>query len=270
MIRKSFPSLLKLLKVINLAHLFGIGWLVSIAAFFGVIAVRLNGDSGLTEQDSTVLVFIVLTGIFAFLGASILYMIHYLFLRNKTSLRASGNVRKGFSPVFLILIVLILGFVGVVAVKGAYNLGQAEKLREAIKTPEPVFEEVTQPSTSTVKYVEKIQPIPSSTVQEEEKQPGNNLVSCTYYGQTFNLTPEDCRYFQEQEAGAKNIKNDGYVPSYHNYENSPTPVPASAPEGQHSTQEACRKNCYATYQNYPDTSLFKQRCVNSCSSKYPN
>lgn len=263
---------MKLLKVKNLAHLFGIVWLLSIAAFFGTILFGLKGGNALTEQNSTVLVFIVITGIFAFLGASILYMVHYLFLRKKALLGTSGSRRMGIAP--LVAIVIVLLFVGAVSVRGAYNLGQAEKFLDEAKTttPEttsnqaPIVTNTVRNEQAPVRYLETAQPTTSPVVQEEPKNNQNNLVSCYVYGQTFNLTPEKCRYYQSEEAGADKAmqNNDGYVPPYQNYGQSSTPVPTTAPEKYHSTQEACRQNCYATYKNYPDTSLFKQQCVNSC------
>lgn len=258
---------MKLLSIKNLAHLFGIVWLLAVISFAEIIFFGLNGGNVLTEQDNTMLVYVFLTGIFAFLGASVLYIVHYLFLRKKTLLGTPGSVRRGVSPAFLILLVLSLGFVGVVAVKGAYNLGQADKFLEASNTPETVRnDDVTQPPvTNSVRHVETVQPTTAPVVQKEKNQQ-SNLVSCYVYGQTFNLTPEKCRYYQSEEAGAdKALNSDSYTPptQYETTQTS-TPIPTSAPEKYHSTQEECRKSCYATYQNYPDTSLAKQQCVNSC------
>lgn len=264
---------MKLLSVKNLAHVFGVVWLLAVLTFIGIIVLGLNGGNALTERDNTVLVYAFTTGIFAFLGASVLYMVHYLSLRKKALLGTPGSVRRGVSPAFLILLVLFLGFVGVVAVKGAYNLGQADKFMEAANTPESVSndEVLLPPITHTVRDVKTAQPTTPPVVQEEKTQQ-SNLVSCYVYGQTFNLTPEKCRYYQSEEAGADKALNSDYYTSPTQYESTQTstPIPTSAPEKYHSTQEACRQNCYATYKNYPDTSLFKQQCVNSCSSKYPN
>lgn len=197
---------MKLLKVINLAHLFGIVWLLASIVFVGTIVVGLKIGGSLTEQHNTVLVYTFLTGIFAFLGASILYMTHYLFLRKKALLGTPGSVRRGISPAFLIVLILLLGFVGVAAVKGAYNLGQADKFLETSNTPETT--NTPAPAVSeTVRYVETAQPTTPPVIQEEPKNNHSNLVSCSVYGQTFNLTPEKCKYYQSEEAGADKALN---------------------------------------------------------------
>lgn len=226
-------------------------------------------------------------------------------MRKKTHSKGFGNVIHGVNPTFLVLLLLFLGFIGIIAVKGAYNLGQADKLRETGKytdTKAPV-------ATETVRYTDS-DPVITCTssypqcsgqsikvkqsacsqiyccgigdkwsVYPSENdckvaqnaaaptQQQNNLVSCYVYGQTFNLTPEKCSYYQSEEAGAnKALNSDTYTPptQYQNTQTS-TPIPTTAPEKYHSTQEACRKNCYETYKNYPDTSLAKQQCVNSCN-----
>lgn len=251
---------MKLFRVINVAHFFGIVWVLSIVVFVGTLFFGIKDGNVINGQYSTVLVFTVLTGLFAFLGACILYMTHYLFLRKKPAVGTLGS--RTVVPVLLVGLILIL--FGAVAVRGAYNLGQADKLREIENTSNTTTETLPPVVTNTVRNVETSQPTATPFIQEEQKSQQNNLVQCNVYGQTFNLTPEKCRYYQGQEAGAKNVKNDGYVPPYQNYGTNSTPVPTSAPEKYQSTQEACRRSCYDTYKNYPDTSLAKQQCVNSC------
>lgn len=261
MIRKTLSSRPKLFRVINVAHLFGITWLLSITAFVGVLLHAIFANKGITEQHSTVLVFVVLTGLFAFLGASLLYLIHFLFLRKKSTKEHSTSSRI----VTALLVTLVILFIGVVAVKGAYNLGKASEYRgiqnttETMETPSPVV-------TGKEKYIQpnKVEPSPTS-LQNVQQQ--NNLVSCYVYGQTFNLTPEKCRYYQSEEAGANKSLNSGSYtpPTQYGSTQTSTPIPTTAPDKYHSSQEECRKSCYATYQNYPDTSLAKQQCVNSCN-----
>lgn len=168
---------------------------------------------------------------------------------------------------FFLPLMGLLVAVFVFGLLGAYRLGAANTtVNEARNVPEPTLVPV---ETSTSRNVAPVNtaPSPAPTIQETQQNSQSNqsnLVPCTVYGQTFNLTPENCRYYQGQEAGAKNVKNDGYVPPYQNYGTNSTPVPTSAPEKYQSTQEACRRSCYDTYKNYPDTSLAKQQCVNSC------
>lgn len=256
---------MKLLRIINFAHLFGIIWLIALAAFVGTILHGIFISRGITEQHSTVLVFVVLTGLFAFLGASVLYLIHYLFLRKKLAVGTPRSPR--IAPLLLVALMVLL--FGVVAVKAAYNLGHANKLRETKNSSETTN---SQPSAvnEKVRYVESkpaiVEPSPTPV---QNTQPQTNLVSCSVYGQTFNLTPEKCRYYQSEEAGAnKGLNSGSYTPpTQYGTAQTSTPIPTIAPEKYHSTQEECRKTCYATYQNQPDTSLFKQQCVNNCSSK---
>ena len=253
---------MKLLRIINFAHLFGIIWLIALAAFVGTILHGIFVNKGITEQHSTVLVFVVLTGLFAFLGASVLYLTHYLFLRKKPAVGTPRSLR--IAPLLLVALVLLI--FGAVAVKGAYNLGQANKLRET-KTSTETTSTQAPAVTEKVKYVESkpaiVEPSPTPV---QNTQPQSNLVSCSVYGQTFNLTPEKCRYYQSEEAGANNgLNSNTYTPpTQYGASQTATPIPTTAPDKYHSAQEDCRKSCYATYQNYPDTSLAKQQCVNSC------
>lgn len=253
---------MKLFRVINFAHLFGVIWLLSIAVFAGAFFFGIKDGKVITEQYSTVLVIAVVTGLFAFLGACILYMTHYLFLRKKAVLGTPRSLTV--APVLLVGLLLLI--FGAVAVRGAYNLGQADKLREMENSSKTTTETLPPIVTNTVRKVETSQPTATPVIREEQKTQQNNLVQCNVYGQTFNLTPEKCRYYQSEEAGANKTteNNDGYVPPYQDYGQSSTPVPTTAPEKYHSTQNACRQKCYETYKYYPDTSLAKQQCVNSC------
>lgn len=263
MIRITLSSRPKLFRVINVAHLFGVTWLLSITAFAGVLLHAIFASKGITEQHSTALVFVVLTGLFAFLGALLLYLIHFLFLRKKSTKEHSRSSRI----VTALLVTLVILFIGVVAIKGAYNLGKANEYRgtqntsESTNTPTPVV-------TEKGKYIQpnKVVAEPSPTSFQNAQQQ-NNLVSCYVYGQTFNLTPEKCRYYQSEEGGANKALNSGSYtpPTQYGTTQTSTPIPTSAPDKYHSAQEDCRKSCYSTYQNYPDTSLAKQQCVNSCN-----
>lgn len=250
---------MKLLKVINLAHLLGAMWLFSIGAFIGFTYFTRNQLTGYSQSQGLFIILTVITGVTAFLGALLLYSTHILFLRKKSVV---GHSRRSSVLFFLPLMGLFVAFF-FFAILGAYRLGTANNAVEQSRN------EAIEPSaapTEAVRYInsQPINTIPSPTPQSTQPNTQNNLAPCTYYGQTFNLTPEDCRYYQGQEAGAKNTKNDGYVPPYQNYGNNSTPVPTNTPEKYQSTQEACRRSCYDTYKNYPDTSLAKQQCVNSC------
>lgn len=252
---------MKFLKVKNLAHLSAAIWLGCLAAFFGFVFLVLPKNGIATSSQGIFLIALILTGIIAFLAALVLYGTHILFLRNKPVV---GHSRRSSVLFFLPLMGLLVA-VFVSGLFGAYRLGIASNpVQEAKNLPElPPVE------TSTSKNVEQFNsaPSPVPTIQETQQNSQSNqsnLAPCTVYGQTFNLTPENCRYYQGQEAGAKNVKNDGYVPPYQNYGTNSTPVPTTAPEKYQSNQEACRRACYDTYKYYPDTSRAKQECVNSC------
>lgn len=253
---------MKSLKVINFAHIFGTAWILSMLMFVGTFIFGVKDGKVITEQHSTVLVITVLTGLFAFLGASLLYLIHFLFLRKKSTKEHS----RGSRVVATLLATLVILLFGIVAVNGAYNLGKADEYREAQNTTENIDAPTTVKEKGKYLQPNKIGVEPSSTPLHNVHQQ-NNLVSCYVYGQTFNLTPEKCRYYQSEEAGAdKALNSDTYTPPTQYSSTQPsTPIPTTAPDKYHSAQEDCRKSCYATYKYYPDTSLAKQQCVNSCN-----
>lgn len=129
---------MRTITVKNLAHLSGIIWLLSLAVFVGLIALELRNGNILSEQNSTVLVLIALTGIIAFLVSVILYVVHYLFLRKKTVLETADSRRNGVGFLLPLALLLLIGFVGVL-VRGAYNLGQTSSLTEVKEiSPEDV------------------------------------------------------------------------------------------------------------------------------------
>ncbi len=251
---------MKLLKVINLAHLLGATWLFSIGVFIGFLFITRNQPTGYSQSQGLFIILTVITGVIAFLGALLLYSTHILFLRKKSVV---GHSRRSSVLFFLPLMGLLVA-VFLFGILGAYRLGTANNAVEMSKNEEVA---PTAVPTESVRYInsQSINAVPSPTPAQQNPQPNqSNLAPCTVYGQTFNLTPEDCRYYQGQEAGGKNVKNDGYVPPYQNYGANSTPVPTTPPEKYQSSQEACRRSCYDTYKNYPDTSLAKQQCVNSC------
>lgn len=251
---------MKLLKVINLAHLLGAIWLFNLGAFIGFSFITRNQPAGYSQSQGLFIILTVITGVIAFLGALLLYSTHILFLRKKSVV---GHSRRSSVLFFLPLMGLLVA-VFLFGTLGAYRLGTANNAVEMSKSEEVA---PTTVPTESVRYInsQPINAVPSPTPAQQNPQTNqSNLAPCTVYGQTFNLTPENCRYYQGQEAGAKNVKNDGYVPPYQNYETNSTPVPTTPPEKYQSTQEACRRSCYDTYKNYPDTSLAKQQCVNSC------
>jgi hypothetical protein len=251
---------MKLLKVKNLAHLSTAIWLGSLATFFGFVFLVLPKNGIATSSQSIFLICIILTGVIAFLAAFILYSTHILFLRNKPVV---GHSRRSRVLFFLPL----MGLLVAVSLFGGYRLGAANNYvnDETSVVTEPT---VIPVETVTNRNENPIYTAPTSapTIHETQSNDQSNLVRCNVYGQTFNLTPEKCKFYQSEEAGANKAieNNDGYVPPYRNYETNSTPVPTSAPEKYHSSQEDCRRACYSTYQNYPDTSLAKQQCVNSC------
>lgn len=251
---------MKLLKVINLAHLLGAIWLFSIGIFIGFLFIIRNQPSGFSQSQGLFVILTVIIGVIAFLGALLLYSTHILFLRKKSVV---GHSRRSSVLFFLPLMGLLVA-VFLFSLIGAYRLGTANNAVEVSKNEE--VEPTSTPAQSVIyRNVEPFHtPIPTAVPNNQQQSNQSNLAPCTVYGQTFNLTPQDCRYYQGQEAGAKNVKNDGYVPPYQNYGTNSTPVPTTPPEKYHSTQEACRRSCYDTYKYYPDTSLAKQQCVNSC------
>lgn len=182
---------MKLLKVKNLAHLFTIVWLVAIIVFFGVVVFGLQGGNALNEQHNTTLVFVALTGLFAFLGALVLYMVHYLFLRKKSALGTPGSSRIAVG----VLVALLLLFIGAIGVRGAYNLGQANRFLEQSKT------DVTQPSpqpTVQVKYVDS-DPITTCTSSYpncagqsiQARRSACSAITCCQVGDNWSVYPSD-------------------------------------------------------------------------------
>lgn len=216
---------MKLLKVINLAHLFGIAWLLAIIVFIGVIVFGLKGGNALTEQHNTTLVYVFLTGLFAFLAAFVLYMVHYLFLRKKDRLGTPGSVKRGISPAFLIALLLLLGFGGAVAVRGAYNLGQAEKFLDAKNT----VPETTPEPTVQVKYVDSDPVItctssyPNCSGQSiKARQSACSAITCCQVGDKWSVYPSenDCKVAQAAVAPTNKPQNNTqtkYPPCTINY-----------------------------------------------------
>lgn len=254
---------MKFLIVKNLAHLCAAIWLVCVVAFFGYCFIVLPKTGSYSQSQGTFLISLILTGIIAFLAALMLYSTHILFLRKKPVVGHSVRSRSLFFLPLMGLLVAVFVF----GILGAYRLGAANNTVEVSKNEE-IEPTLIPPQTVTNRNAAPVNtaPSPVPTIQEAQQNNQSNLIQCYVYGQTFNLTPEKCRYYQSEEAGANKAtqNNDGYVPPYQNYGQSSTPAPTTAPEKYHSTQEACRQSCYATYKNYPDTSLAKQQCVNSC------
>lgn len=249
---------MKLLKVKNLAHLFGFIWVGSIIAFLGFSYVAMNDGGSYSQSQDTTFIYIILTGIIAFLLAITLYSTHILFLRKKPVV---GHSRRSRMPFLLPIMGLLVAFF-IFGLLGAYRLGTANNAVEQANN------EVIEPTaipTEAVRYINSnpVEPLSSPTPQSTQPNNQKNLISCTYYGQTFNLTPEDCRYYQGQEAGANRVNNDGYVAPYRNYEQNTTPVPTTPQEKYHSNQSACESTCEF---NFPDSSKFRQSCYASCKN----
>lgn len=296
---------MKLLKVINIAHLFGIIWFLSVVAFFVLAFVAQTDGGRYSPSQDTAFIYIVITGVIAFLGALLLYMVHILFFRKKPRHGTPGSVRRGIHPAFPIIIFFLL-LLGAVSVFGAYNLGQADRNIDEVKTETPE----TAPSVKeTVKYVDNDRlsatddPVVACNVHEscgggtkqlrqsvcsnsiccqvgnswtfyEDKNRcladqssynttnNSQYVPCTVYGQTYNLTPEKCRYYQSEEASAnKALNSDSYTPptQYENSQQASTPIPVSQ-DKYHSIENDHNKWCDAYFKDYPDASKFKQEC----------
>lgn len=252
---------MKLLKIKNIAHICAAIWLGCLTVFFGYCFLVLPKTGSYSQSQGTFLISLIFTGLVAFLAAFVLYSTHIIFLRKRPVVGHSVRSRSLFFLPLMGLLVAVFIF----GLLGAYRLGVANNTVEQSKNEE-VEPTLIPPQTVTNRNTAPVNaaPSPIPTIQETPQNTQSNLAPCTVYGQTFNLTPENCRYYQGQEAGTKNVKNDGYVPPYQNYGTNSTPVPTNAPEKYQSTQEACRRTCYNTYKNYPDTSLAKQQCVNSC------
>lgn len=247
---------MKLLKVKNLAHIFGLIWIFSVVLFAGFVFLTTNEDG----KYSTILIVILIAGVIAFLGAILLYSTHILFLRKKSVTGHSrGSRMLFFLPIMGLLVALVLFSLFI-----AYRLG-------AVNNHTPITNNTVEVSTPSpagpVRYINS-QPVITEqpTTNDSNTQQSSQYVPCTVYGQTFNLTPETCRYYQGQEAGAKNVKNDGYVPPYHNYETNSTPVPTTTQEQYQSAQSSCERKCTDLYKYYPDTSKARQECYASCSN----
>lgn len=251
---------MNLLSVKNFAHLCVAIWLGCIIAFLGYSFFVLPKAGSFSQSEGTILIFIIITGVVAFLAALILYSTHILFLRKKP---VHGHSR-GSRVLFFLPIMGLLVAVFLFALFGAYRLGVSNN---QIPQTDKTVEMPTSAPTEAVKYINS-QPVISEqpTTNNSNTQQNSQYVPCTVYGQTFNLTPETCRYYQGQEAGAKSVNNDGYVPPYHNYETNTTPVPTTPPEQYQSNQSACERKCTDLYKYYPDTSKARQECYASCGN----
>jgi hypothetical protein len=193
---------MKFITVKTLAHIFSFLWLLSIIVFGGIIFYGTFITDTVTQQQSTVLVFVVLTGLFAFLGALVLYLIHLLFLRKRLVVGTPRSPRMDISPLFLILILFLISIGGVVAVAGAYNLGQASKLRDEQKT---VTAETNPSPTVQVKYVESDPVItctssyPNCSGQSiQVRQSACSTITCCQVGDKWSVYPSenDCKAAQ--------------------------------------------------------------------------
>lgn len=193
---------MRFIRVKNLAHILGLLWLLSIVVFGSTIVFGIKDGKALSEQYSTVLVFVALTGLFAFLGALVLYLIHFLFLRKRPVVGTPRSPRMGISPMVLVLILFLMMIGGGVAVLGAYNLGQADKSKIEQQT---AITEITPSPTVQVKYVDS-DPITTCTSSYpncagqsiQARRSACSAITCCQVGDKWSVYPSenDCKVAQ--------------------------------------------------------------------------
>lgn len=199
-------------KIIKAAHSLGILWILSILVFLGLIFWG-SGNDNFAEKYGLVVLGVIVTGLFAFLGASALYMVHYLFLRNKALSGTAGSVRGSTSPVVYVLAGIILALVGVFSLGGAYILG---KTNNSENQPRAFVSEITPTPKVEVKYVETNRNTSSEATPQPTEQPKptsyppctinySDLGAITYY----TIAPEDCAS-KQIEARTNDVLRESY------------------------------------------------------------
>ena len=292
---------MKLLKIINFAHFFGIVWLLSVLYFLVLLSLALI-NNGLTEQQGNLVGITIITGIFAFLGASFLYLVHILFFRKRKHAKTTGRLKKRFSPLLLAIPLVILGLVGVVAVQGAYILKGADERLETEQSKTTKESDAQSPVVSeAVKYVDSDPVIsctsshpqctgqsiqinqgacsniyccqvgdewsvyPSESACNSARGSQSNLVQCYVYGQTLNLTQEDCIYYQKSDAILNPIDDLGIIN---------TPQPTQYQTGDYTAQNQqnieLRSQCQgsvASYYQQQQTSIQSRKDIGESSKQ---
>lgn len=286
---------MKLLKIINIAHILGLIWIISIVIFLGLSFYARPASGIYTDSQTVLFVTIAITGVLAFLGASLFYIVHILFFRKKKRVKTRGKAKKGFNPLFVAVPLIILGFAGVVAVQGAYNLEKADEHFEAGQSISPKETDAQSPGTSeATKYVDadpvisctsshpqcegqsiqvkqsacsniyccqvgdKWNVYPSEDACNAARGSQSNLVQCYVYGQTLSLTPEDCVYYQKSDAVLRPI--DDYTGIIN------TPQPTHSQSGDYAAQNQknieLRSQCQGNVASY-----YQQQQTNILSRK---
>jgi hypothetical protein len=199
-------------KTIKAAHGLGILWMLSILVFLGLIFWG-SGNDNFAEKYGLVVLGIVLTGLFAFSGASILYLIHYLFLRNKAVSGTAGSVKRGTSPLAYVLAGVILALIGVFGLRGAYILGQTSN---NVSQSKSAVSEITPTPKVEVKYVETQRDTPNESTHQPTNSPQpTSYPPCTinYSGlgaiTSYTIPPEDCAS-KQIEARTNDVLRESY------------------------------------------------------------
>ncbi len=216
---------MKLLKIINLAHLFGVVWILSVFYFLVLLSLAFI-NNGLTEQQGGLIAIAIITGIIAFLGALLFYSIHFLFFRKKKRLGTTGSVRKGISPLFVIVPILILALAGVVAVYGAYNLGKAERLLQSEQTNPTETTNNTPDVTEEIRYIDS-DPVITCTSSHPQcsgqsiqvRQSACSQIYCCRIDDKWSVYPSenDCKAAAQKEAPQQQNNTTNYPPCTINY-----------------------------------------------------
>lgn len=255
------------IRVKKLANLFGIIWLGSLVAFFGLGYVGSQPENILgTDLLRTLFITIILTGVFSFALAVVFYFLHFV---NKEQKQVKKNRKKknndfanikhralvssvvGLSIIGILLLVALLAK-GTGIISGASMEQTPTPSIEAIDTP--VVESPTPiyvpPTAAPTIYVDP-DPIvncgPGQNSGQYVKDRRSNCInyvdcgfannvwtlmlksecdekhaeanpSCTIYypslgySKTYNMSPEDCKYYQGLASNEANTGNANVIP----------------------------------------------------------
>ncbi len=293
----------------KLGHISGFVWAASIAFFFGFAYISIPESGRYSNFQNITLTVILLTGVLSFLLAIGFYFIYFLRKELKDNKNRKHNNIRVFTNPFFYMVLGLFFFICLVSVSGLFLLNNVYwKAQVASITPTPdIVVPSTQPATSYIESDPVIscqnsncgeikikKSLCSDTVgyvccqigsawtwyasrdqcaSDQKTQTPNaksNLVQCHVYGQTFNLTPEKCHYYQQEESGGVKVGNSGIYTSPDSSGNSQTssPAPTIPADKYQSYQADCERKCDETYKYYSQTSKFRQQCYDSCKS-YP-
>lgn len=180
-------------NILKIAHISGALWILSIAVFL-ILIINGGGNDGFSIAEKNLNLAVVLTGLFAFLGAFVLYSTHYLFLRNKSHSGTPSSLKHTTSPLVYMLAGVVLTLFAVFGLRGAYLLGKTENASQRTT----VISEVSPTPKVEVKYVDS-DPIITCTsshpncsgesIQARKSQCSN--IYCCQVGDNWSVYPSE-------------------------------------------------------------------------------